>query len=71
MKINELIKKIRLEHNYSFSEMGKRVGFSKGMISAVETERSPALWAFFSLQEILWRKRAKRLKKLKLFLLFF
>ena len=43
MKINELIKKIRLEHNYSFSEMGKRVGFFKGMISAVETERSPAL----------------------------
>lgn len=31
MKISELIKKIREEHNYSFGEMANRIGFSKGM----------------------------------------
>ena len=36
MKISELIKKIRIEHGYSFQEMANKLGFSKGMISAVE-----------------------------------
>ena len=41
MKISELIKKIRIEHGYSFQEMGNKLGFSKGMISAIEREDSP------------------------------
>ncbi len=41
MKISELIKKIRVEHGYSFQEMASKLGFSKGMISAVEREDSP------------------------------
>ncbi len=41
MKISELIKKIREEHNYSFGEMANRIGFSKGMAEAIEKERSP------------------------------
>ena len=41
MKISELIKKIRIEHNFSFTDMGNRLGFSRGMIDAIEKERSP------------------------------
>ena len=41
MKIRKIIKKIREEHNYSFGEMGNRIGFSKGMAEGIEKERSP------------------------------
>ena len=41
MKISELIKRIRLDQNYSYSEMAKRLGFSKGMVEAMEKERAP------------------------------
>ena len=32
MKISELMKKIREDHGFSFTEMGKRLNFSRGMI---------------------------------------
>lgn len=41
MKINELIKKIREEHNYSLSEIGEKVGFAKGTIKTVESGQAP------------------------------
>ena len=41
MKISELMKKIREDHGFSFTEMGKRLNFSRGMIDAIEKERSP------------------------------
>ena len=46
MEMKELVKKIRLENNYSFSEMADKLGFSKGMVSAVESGRSPASQKF-------------------------
>ena len=41
MKISKLIEKIRLEQGYSYQEMANKLGFSKGMINAVEKENSP------------------------------
>ena len=41
MKINELIRKIREERNYSLSEIGEKVGFAKGTIKTVESGQAP------------------------------
>ena len=41
MKINELIRKIREDHNYSLSEIGDKVGFAKGTIKTVESGQAP------------------------------
>ena len=41
MKINELIRKIREDRNYSLSEIGEKVGFAKGTIKTVESGQAP------------------------------
>ena len=43
MKINELIRKIREDRNYSLSEIGEKVGFAKGTIKTVESGQAPIL----------------------------
>jgi transcriptional regulator with XRE-family HTH domain len=40
MEINELMKKIRLEHNYTYRKIAEKTGFSTGFINDVEKGRA-------------------------------
>lgn len=41
MKLNEFLKKIREEQDYSFGEIAEKLGYTRGMINDIEKGRAP------------------------------
>ena len=41
MKLNEILKKIRIEKGYSFAQMAEKVGFGRSMINTIEKGSAP------------------------------
>ncbi len=58
MKLSEIVKKYRSEHNMSMQDFADRAGVSKGFISQIENEYTPAnqdrpmMPSFLSLQKL-------------------